>query len=575
MSIKKSLTVNSIEVIFENEKNILEVIRKAGIQMPTLCYNTELSIYGSCRMCIVECEGMGIIASCSTPPQNGMKIKTHTDEIRAIRKTILELLLANHSQNCFTCSKSMKCDLQKLAMEYNIDKINFKRRSIEEPKLGMKDPNKCILCGQCVRVCEELEGIGAVNFSYRGSNTKVIAAFDKPLKTMECVSCGQCIQVCPTGALTVIFDTERVSKYLNDKNYFTIAQIAPSVRVAIGEEFGFEPGELTTKKMVTALRMLGFDKVFDTTYGADLTIMEEATEFLERVENKGIFPMFTSCCPARVNFIETFYPDMLDHLSSCKSPQQMFGAVTKAYSNEMLGVEKDKLKIISIMPCTAKRGEAMKDKFKVDGISDIDFVLTTQEIARMIHEKGIDFKNLPETEFDSPFKEVSGAGVIFGNTGGVMEAALRFVKDFDDIPPKPDDFRFQEVRDNHGIKEATIRFRGNDVNVAIVAGLANARYILEEIKTGKSKYHFIEIMTCPRGCISGGGQPISLERDFKEKRIKGLYNADENLVFHKCQDNPDIKKIYKDFLEKPGSYEAHHKLHTYYQKSSLKNKYQD
>jgi NADH-quinone oxidoreductase subunit G len=567
------ITINNIEIPFTNEKNILEIAKKAGIKIPTFCYNPELSVYGSCRMCIVECEGMGIISSCSTAPKNGMVIKTNTEEIRQIRKTILELLLANHSQNCYICSRSTDCSLQKFAKDFGIFEVSYKKRKIEKPKFGIRDVNKCILCGQCVRVCEEKQGIGAIDFAYRGSNTEIMSAFNKSLKEVECVSCGQCIQVCPTGALSVEIDTDIIWKYLNDKNFTVVAQIAPAVRVAIGEKFGFAPGDLTTNKMVTALKMLGFDKVFDTSYTADLTILEEATEFLHRVENGETIPMFTSCCPAWISFMEIYYPEMLGHLSTCKSPQQMFGAITKAYSEKMMGVKKENLKVVSIMPCTAKRGEASKDKFKVEGISDVDFVLTTQELIKMIEEAGIDFKNLKDTEFDSPFKERTGAGVIFGNTGGVTEAVLRYIKDLDTVPAKPEEFEFKIVRDNKGIKEATINFRGIDVNIAIVAGLKNARKIVEEVKAGKSKYHFIEVMTCPSGCISGGGQPTSCDEDFKNKRTQGLFNEDKNIKYHKSQENPDIQKFYKEFLGKPGSHESHDKLHTHYENKNLKSKY--
>ena len=577
----KSLTVDNKIVAIEGERNILEVVRKAGIEVPTFCYNPELSIYGSCRMCLVDCAGMGLVAACSTPPRDGMVIKTNTEEIREIRKTIIELLLANHSQNCYTCAKSTGCALQGFAKDMGIGDIRFKRKEIETPKqVGVslvRDPNKCILCGQCVRMCYEVQGIGAIDFGYRGSSAAVLPAFNKNLDDVECVGCGQCAQVCPTGALMIKSDIEQVWKDLSNKDLTVVVQIAPAVRVAIGEEFGLEAGDITTGKMVSALKTMGFSKVFDTSYSADLTILEEATEFLGRVTNGGELPLFTSCCPAWVKFTEEYYPEMTKNLSSCKSPQQMLGAVIKAYYPTEFGIKKENLRVVSIMPCTAKKAEAAKDKFKVDGMADVDFVLTTQELAQMIKESGMgqSFKDLENSEFDMPFGEKTGAGVIFANSGGVTEAVLRYVSDLETKGKKPgeNEFEFQQVRGMDGIREATITLNGSDYHIAIVSGLANARKLVEDVKAGKSKYHFIEVMTCPAGCVAGGGQPVSKDRKYKVKRTQGIFKDDRSMKLHKPQQNAAVQKLYKDYLQTPGSHEAHEKLHTHYNDENLKKKY--
>ncbi|MCP4481380.1 MAG: 4Fe-4S dicluster domain-containing protein [bacterium] len=571
------LTVDNIKVPIEGERNILEVIRKAKIEIPTLCYNSELSIHGGCRMCMVELEGRGLVASCSVPPVDGMVIRSNTKEVRGIRKTVLELVLANHHQNCYTCGKSTVCNLQQLAKDYGINNIRFKRREKESPiDVGLcitRDPDKCILCGQCIRMCSEIQSVGCIGFGFRSSDAEVLTAFNKNIDETECVGCGQCTQVCPTGALMNTSNIKDVWQYLNDPTKTVVVQIAPAVRTAIGEPFGFAPGEVTTDKMVTALKAMGFDYVFDTCFGADLTIMEEATEFVSRVKNGGTFPMVTSCCPGWVNFAESFYPDFEKNLSSCRSPQEMFSSVIKSYGPKMWGINRKDLKVISIMPCTAKKEEKDKDKFKIEGDPNTDFSITTQEFAQMIKECGIDFRNLADTPFDHPFGEKTGAGVIFGSSGGVAEAALRFIMDFDENPPAEHDFAFKAVRGMEGIKSAGIELNGQKFNIAVASGLANTRKLLNDVKAGKVSYDFIEIMACSGGCLNGGGQPTSKDRDYKLKRMAGIYKNDVDQKLHKSQQNPDIIKLYKDYLESPGSHEAHHKLHTHYEDKNLKKKY--
>ena len=576
------LIIDNKKVKIEGEKNILELTRKAGIELPTFCYKPDLAVYGSCRMCMVDCEGRGLVPACSTPPADGMVIKTNTEEIREMRQIIIELLLANHSWSCYTCQKSNHCNLQKYAQNMGIETIRFKRKQKDMPKDTsspslVRDPNKCILCGNCVRVCAQVQGISAIDFAYRSSNSMILPAFGKGLGYGECVNCGQCAQVCPTGALVPKSEIDKVWKDLNNPELTVIAQIAPAVRVSIGEDFGMETGTNCTGKMCTALKTMGFDHVYDTSYTADLTIMEEATEFLERVTKKGVLPLFTSCCPGWVSFFEEYYPDMLQNLSSCKSPQQMFGAVAKEYGSKTLNIKKENLRVVSIMPCTAKKAEAKRPEFLRDGMPDVDYVLTTQELAQMIKESGQNLKNLEDTDFDLPFGYKTGAGVIFGNSGGVTEAVLRFVTDLD---PKTKvgekNFEFKQVRGMEGIREASITLNGDTFHIAIVSGLANARKVVESIRNGSSKYHFVEFMACPGGCIAGGGQPVSAEfypSNMKMKRAKGLYDDDKGSKFHKSQENPYIKTLYTEFLKNPGSHESHEYLHTKYADKNLKKKY--
>ncbi len=568
MDAVKYVNIDGRDVALEGEKNLLEVIRKANIDIPTFCYVSELSVYGACRMCTVEIEGRGLMTSCSTPPEPGMKVKTNTAEVRQIRKIALELILANHDRECTTCVKSISCKLQDLSKRLGVDKVRF--RSVQKPlpvdtssTSIVRNPNKCILCGDCVRMCAEVQGIGAIDFAHRGHEVVVQPAFGKDLESVECVLCGQCARVCPTGALTPRSEVEVVWKSINDPKKVVIAQIAPAVRVALGEAFGYQPGELTTGQIVTALKMMGFKKVFDTCFSADLTILEEGNEFINRVTNNGVLPMFTSCCPAWVKFVEQHYPEMIPNLSSCKSPQQMFGSVAKSLFATELGVAPENMVVVSIMPCTAKKFEAKRPEFTHEGIAEVDHVITTQELVQMINQFGIQFRNLKPDALDMPLGFKTGAGVIFGNTGGVMEAALRYV--YEKVEGKtlenPD---FHEVRGEAGIREAEVKLAGKTFRLAVVHSLANARAFVEKIKSGKVEYHFIEFMSCPAGCINGAGQPVNLSPDYRKKRTQGLYEADKMLQLHKSQDNPYIKELYASKLGGPGSDKAHHALHTHY-----------
>ncbi len=561
--------IDGREIPIEGERNLLEVIRKAGIDIPTFCYHSDLSVYGACRLCLVDLEGRGIVSSCSTIPAPGMKVKTQTEEIREIRKISVELLLANHDKSCPTCSKSASCQLQDLARRLGIEEIRFKSTHTPMPIDNtspslVRDPNKCILCGDCVRACNEIQGIGAIDFSGRGSNTTILPAFGKDLNQVECVYCGQCASVCPTGALTPKSEVNAVWKDLDDPKKTVVAQIAPAVRVAIGEHFGMEPGTITTGQMVAALKAMGFNQVYDTSFTADLTVIEEATEFLERKTKGEKLPQFTSCCPAWVKYAEQYYPDLLPNLSSCRSPQQMFGSIAKEILPEKLGVNTKDLVVVSIMPCTAKKSEAKMSKFKTDGIPDVDHVLTTQELGRMIEESGLRFSKLEPESLDMPFGFKTGAGVIFGVSGGVTEAVLRYaVEKVSGI--KLDSVDFKAVRGIEGLREASLSVAGIDLKLAIVHGLANAKVVAEKVKAGECDYDLIEVMTCPGGCIGGAGQPVVQDRAAaKRLRTKGLYDTDKMLEFHKSQENHMVAECYDKHLGDVGGEKAHHLLHTNY-----------
>ncbi len=570
MDAKPTLTIDHLVVPIEGERNILELARKAGIDIPTFCYHSQLSIYGACRLCLVEIEGRGIVASCSVAPEPGMKIHTHTDEIRQMRRIALELILANHEQTCPTCSKSASCELQRLTRRLGVTKVRFKPThkplpvDTSSPSL-VRDPNKCILCGDCVRACEEIQGIGAIDFAYRGASSCVVPAFGKDLAQVECVNCGLCASVCPTGALTPKFETDEVWRALEDPKKTVVAQIAPAVRVALGEEFGMEPGSIETGRITAALKALGFDAVYDTSFAADLTVLEEAEEFIARKTKGEKLPQFTSCCPGWVKFAEQFCPDMLPKLSSCKSPQQMFGSLAKDILPKELGVAAEDLVVVSIMPCTAKKYEAKLPKFRHDGRPDVDHVLTTQELARMIEEAGLQFNDLEPQSLDLPLGFKTGAGVIFGTSGGVTEAVLRYaVEKIQGV--RLDAVDFQEVRGEEGIREATLSVNGLDVRLAVVHGLKNASTLVERIRKGEAKYDLIEVMACPGGCIGGAGQPVSRDMEVKRKRAKGLYTADKMMQLHKSQDNHFLAQCYEDHLEgQIGGHTAHRLLHTTYQ----------
>mgnify|MGYP000568080865 FL=1 len=565
-----NLTINGKQIQAEQGTTILEAARAAGIYIPTLCYHPELRPEGACRLCMVEASGArSLVASCVYPVSEGMVVKTNTANVREARKTVIELLLANHPKDCLSCQKSGDCELQKIAADLGLRKIRFeggetKAHTIDcsNPSL-VRDQEKCILCGRCIRICRDVQGMDVYSFAGRGFNTIVSTAFEHDLKDAACTYCGQCASVCPTGAIVEKDDTEQVWQAINDPEKVVIVQTAPSVRVALGEELNIPAGSIVTGKMVAALRSLGFDKVFDTNFSADLTIMEEGHEFLDRLQNGGVLPMITSCSPGWVNMIELKYPELLPHLSTAKSPQQMFGAVAKTYFAEQAGIDPAKIVSVSVMPCTAKKAEAQREEMCDSGYRDVDIVITTRELGRMIREAGIDFASLPEENFDSPLGTGSGAGVIFGTTGGVMEAALRTVADVvsgQDLP-KVD---YTEVRGMEETREAVIEIAGREIRIAVVNTLGSARKMLERIKAGTADYQFIEVMACPGGCIGGGGQPVPVNREIRQKRREALFTCDRMSELRKSHENPEIKALYDNWLGKPLGEKAHHLLHTHY-----------
>lgn len=565
-----NLTINGKQIQAEQGTTILEAARAAGIYIPTLCYHPELRPEGACRLCMVEASGArSLVASCVYPVSEGMVVKTNTANVREARKTVIELLLANHPKDCLSCQKSGDCELQKIAADLGLRKIRFeggetKAHTIDcsNPSL-VRDQEKCILCGRCIRICRDVQGMDVYSFAGRGFNTIVSTAFEHDLKDAACTYCGQCASVCPTGAIVEKDDTEQVWQAINDPEKVVIVQTAPSVRVALGEELNIPAGSIVTGKMVAALRSLGFDKVFDTNFSADLTIMEEGHEFLDRLQNGGVLPMITSCSPGWVNMIELKYPELLPHLSTAKSPQQMFGAVAKTYFAEQAGIDPAKIVSVSVMPCTAKKAEAQREEMCDSGYRDVDIVITTRELGRMIREAGIDFASLPEENFDSPLGTGSGAGVIFGTTGGVMEAALRTVADVvsgQDLP-KVD---YTEVRGMEETREAVIEIAGREIRIAVVNTLGSARKMLERIQAGTADYQFIEVMACPGGCIGGGGQPVPVNREIRQKRREALFTCDRMSELRKSHENPEIKALYDNWLGKPLGEKAHHLLHTHY-----------
>lgn len=565
-----NLTINGKQIQAEQGATILEAARAAGVYIPTLCYHPELRPEGACRLCMVEASGARtLVASCVYPVSEGMVVKTNTEKVREARKTVVELLLANHPKDCLCCQKSGDCELQKIAADLGLRKIRFeggetKAHTIDcsNPSL-VRDQEKCILCGRCIRICRDVQGMNVYSFAGRGFNTIVSTAFEHDLKDAACTYCGQCASVCPTGAIVEKDDTDQVWRAINDEDKVVIVQTAPSVRVALGEELGIPAGSIVTGKMVAALRSLGFDKVFDTNFSADLTIMEEGHEFLDRLQNGGVLPMITSCSPGWVNMIELKYPELLPHLSTAKSPQQMFGAVAKTYYAEKAGIDPAKIVSVSVMPCTAKKAEAQREEMCDSGYRDVDIVITTRELGRMIREAGIDFASLPEENFDSPLGIGTGAGAIFGNTGGVMEAALRTVADVvsgEDLPK----LEYEEVRGMEETREATVTVAGKEIKVAVVNTLGSARKMLERIKAGTADYQFIEVMACPGGCIGGGGQPVPVNREIRQKRREALFDCDRVSELRKSHENPEIKALYDNWLGKPLGEKAHHLLHTHY-----------
>ena len=569
-----NIKINNKPYTVPKGSTILEAARYAGIEIPTLCYLKDINQIGACRICMVEVKGArSLVASCVFPVNEGMEIFTNTEKVRHSRKMTLELILSNHDRKCLSCVRSGNCELQKLCKEFGVDIEDrfdgeMVRYNFDDSAAHMvRDNNKCILCRRCIAACDQ-QGISVIGANARGFDTHVSSAFDKDLADVSCISCGQCIVNCPTGAIVEKDDTDKVLAAINDPEKFVIVQTAPSIRATLGEAFGMHIGTNVEGKMVAALRRLGFDKVFDTDFAADLTIMEEANELIERVQNGGTLPMITSCSPGWIKYCEHYYPEQIPHLSSCKSPQQMFGAVMKTYYAEKLGMDPKDMVVVGIMPCTAKKFETKRDDQAASGYPDVDIALTTRELARMIESAGIFFKHLPDEEFDQPFGESTGASTIFGATGGVMEAALRTaVEKLTGETLK--DVDFTAVRGMEGVKEAEYDVAGKKIKVAVASGTKNAKVLMDQIKNGTSEYLFIEIMGCPGGCINGGGQPIqhAVVRNFvdlKARRAEALYTADRNNAVRKSHENEAIKTLYTEYLGKPGSHKAHEILHTSY-----------
>jgi len=568
------IEVNGKELNVKRGDTILSAIRKEGFDVPTLCHMEGLTPTGACRLCVVEVEGMkNLIPSCSYPVSEGMKIMTHSPKAQTARKTIIELLLANHPDDCLYCSRSDDCELSKLAYEYGVRHRRFtgqrNRHSLDiaSPSI-VRDPEKCILCGKCVRVCEEIQAVAAIDFAGRGCDTKISCAFDESLNVSSCINCGQCILVCPTGALREQDHIKQVVDALNDPDKHVIFQHAPSISVTLAEEFNMSEGKDICGIMTAALRKMGADTVFDTSFSADLTIMEEASELIQRITTGGKLPMMTTCSPGWVKFIEQFYPEFIGNLSSCKSPQQMLGAVIKHYFAKKENIDPKKIYSVALMPCTAKKFESERPEMKVDGYADLDAVLTTREIAKLIKRYGIDLTSLEPEAADIPFGSRSTAGKLFGATGGVMEAALRTAYHMLTGENKKD-LKISELRGFDGIKEAKITIGDKTLGVAVASGLGNARILLDQLKNGRTDLHFIEVMTCPGGCIAGGGQPINSDKEKIAARMKVLYNIDKTEKIRTSHDNIAVKELYKDFLGEPLSHISHKLLHTTYNKRDV------
>jgi NADP-reducing hydrogenase subunit HndD len=570
---KVNLTIDGVKVCVPADYTVLEAAREANVNIPTLCYLKDVQQIGACRICLVEGGGRGLQAACVLPVAEGMDIKTNTPKIRAARKINLELLLSNHNRECTSCIRNRNCELQQLCNEYGVDGYPFDSGKLPESNVDdispsiVRDNSKCILCRRCVAACNNVQQIGAIGVSKRGMKSVVGVVYGKSLADSPCVNCGQCIVACPTGALHEKDSTKDVWAALANPDLHVVVQPAPAVRAALGEEFGMPVGTSVTGKLAASLRRLGFDKVFDTDFAADVTIMEEGTEFIDRLTNNGVLPLITSCSPGWIKYCETFYPEFLPNLSTCKSPHEMGGALIKSYYAEKNGIDPKKIFTVSVMPCTAKKFEAKREELSNNGLQDVDAVITTRELARMIRTAGIDFNHLPDEDFDDLMGESTGAAVIFGATGGVMEAALRTV--YEVVTGKElEKVDFKAVRGTKGIKEATIDVGGKKVRVAVANGTGNASKLLEKVKAG-AKYDFIEVMGCPGGCVTGGGQPIINSKDLcyidpKKLRAKALYSEDQRKNLRKSHQNPELIKLYKDYLGKPNGHKAHELLHTHY-----------
>ena len=572
-----NLTINNQKVSVEEGSTILEAAKKIDIKIPTLCHldlhNLKMvNKAASCRVCVVEVEGRRNLApSCATPVFEGMVVTTNTIRCIKARRVVLELLLSNHPKDCLICEKNLECELQALAGELNIREIKYKGERAQHPKDTssksiVRNMDKCILCRRCETMCNEVQTVHVLSAVNRGFNTFIAPSMNLPMHETTCTFCGQCVAVCPTGALTEVNNISKVWDVINDKKKFVIVQTAPAVRVALGEEFGAAPGTIVTGKMVTSLRQLGFDKVFDTDFAADLTIMEEASEFVHRLQHGGKLPILTSCCPGWVKFFEHQFSDMLDIPSTSKSPHEMFGVIAKTYYAEKMGINPQDIVVVSVMPCLAKKYEAARPELSHDGMQDVDIVISTRELAQMLKEANINLMNLQEEEFDNPLGESTGAGVIFGATGGVIEAALRTAYEWL-TKETLEKVEFHDLRGFEGIKEAVIKINDLDVRIAVAHGLGNARELLESIRAGKVQYHAIEIMACPGGCIGGGGQPYHHgNMEILQKRMEGIYKEDEGKAIRKSHENPYIQKLYAEFLGEPYGVKAHELLHTHYVK---------
>lgn len=573
-----NITIDNQNISVPKGTTILEAAKRAGIDIPTLCFLKDINEIGDCRMCVVKVEGRrGFATSCIQKVEEGMVIKTHTPEIIEARHVMLDLIISNHDKDCLTCTRMGNCELQALASKFGIQSIEYKGER-QEHKIDnlspsiVKDPNKCILCRRCVAVCKNVQKIGAIDCGNRGFDSSISTTYNKSLKDTNCVYCGQCIEACPTSALREKENIDEVWAKLKDPEVHVVVQTAPSVRVALGEEFRMPIGTNVTGKMVTALKRLGFDKVFDTNTGADFTIMEEAHEFVQRFKANDNIPMITSCCPAWVRYIKINYPELVPHLSSCKSPHQMLGALIKTYYAKKENISPEKIFVVSVMPCIAKKYERQRKELSNNGLSDVDCVITTRELSRMIKYANIRFDSLEDSKFDNPLGISTGAGAIFGTTGGVMEAALRTAQDI--LTGKDlDKIDFEQVRGEKGIKRATVNINEKNIKVVAASGLGNAQQIMEEIKSGKADYQFVEIMACPGGCIMGGGQPIKNSRtraefDVRKLRADSIYSIDENAQIRKSHENPALKKVYEEYLEAPGSYRAEKLLHTTHGKNT-------